>query len=73
MNELNKDRYDDSFIIIQLESYIGASRYHLLERWFGDKLVKNFNRNKKLGYYMEKGQQVLIFTDRYARPNQGIH
>jgi len=73
VNELNKDRYDDSFIIIQLESYIGASRYHLLERWFGDKLVKNFNRNKKLGYYMEKGQQVLIFTDRYARPNQGIH
>jgi len=73
MNELNKDRYDDSFIIIQLESYISRSRYYLLERWFGSKLVKNFDKNQKLGYYMERGQQVLIFTDKTARPHQGIH
>jgi len=73
MNELNKDWYDDSFIIVQLESKIKTQHYHLLENWFGSKLVKNFNKNKKLGYYMERGQQVLIFTDGDARPSQGIH
>jgi len=73
MWELNKDLYDDSFIIVQIQSEIKTHHYHLLEHWFGSKLVKNFDKNKKLGYYMERGQQVLIFTDGVARPSQGIH
>jgi len=73
MNELRKGRYDDAFIIIQLESYISTSHYRLLEKWFGEKLVKNFDKEKKLGYYLERNQQVLIFTDKDPQPHQGIH
>jgi len=73
MKELNRDVYDDSFIFVQLQSEIGTRHYHLLEKWFGSKLVKNFDKSQKLGYYMERGQQVLIFTDKDARPSQGIH
>jgi len=73
MNELKKGRHDDSFIIIQLESHISTRHYDLLEKWFGNKLVKNFNKERTLGYYMERDQQVLIFTDKNPRPSQGIH
>jgi len=73
VKELNRDVYDDSFIFVQLQSEIGTRHYHLLEEWFGSKLVKNFDKRQKLGYYMERGQQVLIFTDKDARPSQGIH
>jgi len=73
MEELNKDRYDDSFIFIQLESYIDQSHNKILERWFGSKLVKDFNRHKTLGYYMERNQQVLIFTDKTPNKHRGIH
>ena len=57
------DKNPNEFIVVQLQSELDDEHNNVLKAKFGNRLVTNFDPNKILGIYLEKGQQVLIVTD----------
>ena len=58
------DKNPNEFIVVQLQSQLDDKRNNVLKAKFGHRLVTNFDPNRKLGTYLEQGQQVLMVTDR---------
>jgi len=70
MTELEKN--PGEFIIVQLQAS-GDLDMQKVANWFGNKLVtENFNLDRKIGEYLRRGKQVVVFTDRGSDKDIGI-
>lgn len=70
MTELEKN--PGEFIIVQLQAGEDLDMQKVY-KWFGNKLVtENFNLDRKIGEYLRRGKQVVVFTDRYSNDHLGI-
>jgi len=70
--EMNKQEYRNEFVLVQFQDDVGSDHLdEVLEPW-GDKVIKNFDPNKKLGEYIILGKRVLL-TSKYDRASEGMH